>query len=268
LYYLDEGKNGLNIGAAVLVREIEKSVLINAKYPLLSEAASQIGSSQIRNMGTVAGNLCQQVRCWYYRRSPDTGISFDCWRKNENNTCYAANGENQNHSIFVRGQCCAVCPSDLATALTALDSSLNVTGSSGDRIIPIAEFYTARGNVLENHEIIQGITIPQMEAVIKQKFLKFRVRRSIDFATVSVATVLQMKDDLVADARVVLGGVSLVPYRAFEAEKFLTGHPLTEESITKAAEAAISSARALTRNSYKIKITQTLVRRALRDGYL
>ena len=139
--YVVENEGGMAIGALTLINDIERSCVIRSKYPVLFEAAHAIAAPQIRNMSTIAGNLCQDVRCWYYRRSPVTGITFNCRRKTEDGICYAVNGENQYHAILGATKCFAVCPSDIAIALLALGAKINTVNTSGGRVIPMENFY-------------------------------------------------------------------------------------------------------------------------------
>ncbi len=261
--YVSENANGIAIGALTVINDIERSALLKSKYPILFEAARSIASPQIRNMATIAGNLCQDVRCWYYRRPPITGVSFPCRRKKENGICYAVNGENQYHAIIGGTKCFAVCPSDMATVLLALDAKVNTVNTRGGRVIPIDKFYTAFGNILETNEIVTAIQVPKVKSGVKQRFLKFRLRKAIDFAIASVAVVITLDNNIVSDARIILGGVSPMPYRAVKAEGILIGDPITESLAAKAAEASISDAMPLSKNGYKIPIIKTLVKRAL-----
>ncbi len=261
--YVIENATGLSIGALTLINDIERSTLIRSKYPILFEAAGSIASPQIRNMATIGGNLCQDVRCWYYRRSPATGISFNCRQKIDDGICYAIDGENQYHSIFGENKCCAVCPSDMATVLLASDAKINTVSTSGGRIIPIDKFYTTFGNILEPNEIITAIQVTEIASGAKQRFLKFRLRKAIDFAIVSVATVITLNDNVVSQARIVIGGVSSKPYRAVKAEGILTGEPITERIAEKVAELSVKDAMPLSKNAYKVPVVKTLVKRAL-----
>lgn len=254
---------GIAIGALALINDIERSVLIKTEYPILFEAARFIGSPQIRNMATIGGNLCQEVRCWYYRRSPVTGISFDCWRKSKEGICYAINGENQYHAVIGIGECYAVCPSDMATVLVALDAEINTVAPEGTRVISVDEFYTASGNVLEPNEVITAIQVPKVGPSAKQRFLKFRLRKAIDLAIVSVAAVIRLNNTIVDDAKIVLGGVSLKPYRATKAEDILRGGRITESVAAKAAKEAVGDAMPLGKNGYKVPIIEALVKKAL-----
>jgi xanthine dehydrogenase YagS FAD-binding subunit len=263
LDYILETPDGLDIGPLTVIRDIERSALIRGGFPLLAETAQSIGSPQIRNMATMGGNLCQEVRCWYYRRSPLTGISYDCRRKKEDGVCYAVNGENENHAILGEGECFAVCPSDMATALLSLDAKIRAVSPQGKRIIPIGEFYTNLGNVLEPNEIITGIQVPKGKGDTKQRYLKFRTRKAIDFSMGSVAVVIEQDNHAVSSARITLGGVSSIPYQAVKAEKFLKGESLTKTVAEKAAEASVSDALPLSKNGYKVPIAKTLVKRAL-----
>ncbi len=261
--HIIEEASGIAIGALTLINDIEKSTLIKSKYPILFEAAHSIASPQIRNMATIGGNLCQDVRCWYYRRSPVTGISFDCRRKRKNGMCYAVNGENQYHAVIGGTECFAACPSDMATALLALDARINTVDITGGRVIPIDKFYTALGNVLEPDEAVTAIQVPEVGTGVRQRFLKFRLRETTDFAIVSVAVAITLNDNLVSDARVVLGGVAPGPYRAVEAEDVLIGEPITESVAARAARASVNEAKPLSKNGYKVPIIQALVKRAL-----
>ena len=255
--------SGIAIGALTLINDIERSALIKSKYPILFEAARFIGSPQIRNMATIGGNLCQEVRCWYYRRSPVTGISFNCCRKSKDGICHAINGENQYHAIIGIGECYAVCPSDMATVLLALDAKINTVAPEGSRVISVDEFYTASGNVLDPNEVITAIQVPKVGSRVKQRFLRFRIRKAIDFAIVSVAAVIGLNNNVVGDAKLVLGGVSPKPYRATKAEDILRGERITESVAAKAAKEAVGDARPLSKNGYKVPIIEALVKRAL-----
>ena len=262
---IHECPEGVEIGSLTTIDDIDHSALIKNNIPLLSEIAGSVGSPQVRNMGTLGGNLCQDVRCWYYRRSPVTGISFNCRRKKEGHGCFAANGENENHAIFGECACVAVCPSDLAMGLTALGATINTVSPGGGRVIPISQFYTALGHVLESDEIITHVRIPDVKADTRQRFLKFRVRKAIDFSTVSVSSVVTVTGSTIDDARIILGGVSPVPHEAIRAEQALLGERLTEGVAEEAARASVSDAVPLAKNGFKVPLVKALVKRALLD---
>jgi len=255
-------KGGLRIGATVTLMEIEDHADIIKQYPGLAEAAASVGTPQIRNMGTVGGNLCQRPRCWYYRLE-----NAKC-RKKGGNVCYAAAGQNKYNAIFPTGPSNIVHPSDLATMLVALGATITIAGPTPTRTQPLEEFFVTpeqnvrAENILKPGEIVTEVTIPT--AVGRSTYLKFKERESLDFAMSAVAAVIEKAaDGTVKTARIVLGGVASIPWRVEETEKFLTGKPLTQENIDKAATMALDGAAPLEMNAYKVPLTQALVRRAL-----
>lgn len=261
LAYIREDAQGLKIGPLTTIAQIARSETVRERYPLVAQAASVVGAAQVRNMGTLAGNLCQQVRCWYYRRSPVTGTSFFCRRKG-GERCYAVAGENEHHAIF--GDVCdAVCPSDLAPALVALQAVVRTAGPDGEREVPLEHFYTPMGNVLQPDEMITGIEVPAPSSNTRERFLKFRLRKAIDFAIASVAAAVTTESGVVTDARIVLGGVAPGPYRAVSAEEIITGQALSGSLAETAARAALSGASPLSKNAHKVPIAEALVKRAL-----
>jgi xanthine dehydrogenase YagS FAD-binding subunit len=262
LTHITEDAEGLKIGALTTIKGIETSIIIRDKYSLLVEAAQSVASPLVRNMATIGGNLCQDVRCWYYRRSPVTGLSFFCHRKG-GEQCFAANGENQYHAIIGGNQCHAVCPSDMATALLALGARVKIASPTGDKTVTLEEFYTPLGNILKPDELITEIQVPTPKLSNKQRYLKFRLRRAIDFAISSVASVITTEAGVVSQSRIVLGGVSPTPYRAISAEETLKGKVITVSIAETSAKAALSEAVPLSQNTYKVPITESLVRRAI-----
>lgn len=262
LAYITEDAEGLKIGTQTTIKDIETSVIIRNKYSLLVEAAHSVASPLVRNMATIGGNLCQDVRCWYYRRSPVTGLTFFCHRKG-GEQCFAVNGENQYHAIIGGNECHAVCPSDMAPALLALGARLKIAGPTGDKTVPLEGFYTSLGNILKPNEIITEIQVPTLRSGSKQRYLKFRLRKAIDFAISSVASVITIEGGVVSQARITLGGVAPTPYRALSAEETLKGKVITESLAATAAKAALSEATPLSQNAYKVPITESLVKRAI-----
>jgi xanthine dehydrogenase YagS FAD-binding subunit len=262
---IKENSEGLEIGALARIHDIERSPILRETYPLLYEVAHSIGSPQIRNMATLGGNLCQEVRCWYYRRSPSTGISFICRRKKEGNPCFAMNGENENHAILGESECLAVSPSDMATGLFALDAQINTVSSKGEKVIPIRDLYTPLGHILEPDEIITCVSVPKVRPHTKQRFLKFRPRKAIDFSTVSVSSVITTVNGLIRDARIVVGGVSSLPYEATAAEQILIGQSMKETVAEKAAEAAVRDAVPLSKNGFKVPLVKALIKRSISE---
>jgi xanthine dehydrogenase YagS FAD-binding subunit len=251
----------LKIGALARLSELGSSRLLRERYPALAEAAYAVASPQIRNVATLGGNLCQDVRCAYYRYPSQVGGAVDCARKH-NGPCLAPKGDNRNHAIMGGRRCFAVCPSDTAVALAALDASLVVAGSHGEHSIPVSEFYTPLAHRLKNGEMVTRIEIPAM-SLPQQRFIKFALRRSIDFAIVSVAVAASVSDGICNDVRIALGAVAPGPVRATAAEEFLRGKPINEETAAEAASLALAGAKPLSKNGYKIDIATALVKRGL-----
>lgn len=257
-------KSGLTIGALVTITQLEEHAGVRASFPGLAEAAHSIATPQIRNLGTVGGNLCQRPRCWYYRLE-----EIICLKKG-GTECYAAEGENKYNAILGGGPSYIVHPSDLAPMLMALGASVSVIGGEGKRVIPLDKFFTLpsenirRENVLRNDEIITHIQVPASPIAARSTYLKFKERESMDFAMSAVAAALQLgPNNQVAQARLVLGGVAPIPWRATGAETFLVGKTLSSDVLEQAATLALEGAQPLEKNAYKVPLTKTLVRRAL-----
>ncbi len=259
---VQEDENGLKIGALTRLADIVRSPIIRGRYGVLAEAAESVASPEIRNMGTIGGNLCQDTRCWYYRYPHLMGGRIKCHRKGKG-PCFAVKGDNRYHAIFDGKKCFAVCPSDMAVALAAMDAEIRVVGEYDERVIPVMDFYKTLGYVLNPDEMICSIEVPRPPEDGSQSFIKFRVKAAVDFAVVSVATAARMGDGLCKEARIVLGAVAPTPYRAREAEEAIQGKPLDKTTVAEAAEAAVIHAKPLSRNAYKMEIVKTLVRRAL-----
>ena len=256
---------GLTIGALVTLTELEEHAGVRKSFPGLSEAAHSIATPQIRNLGTVGGNLCQRPRCWYFRLE-----EVVCLKKG-GSECYAASGENKYNAIIAGGPSHIVHPSDLAPMLVALGASVTVAGASGKRVIPLDKFFTLpsegnirRENVLKNDEIITEIFVPASLLAARSTYLKFKERESLDFALASAAVAVRLApDQTVREARIVLGGVAPIPWRVPNAEKFLVGKNLKPDVLAEAAKLALADAKPLEKNAYKVPLAQTLVRRAL-----
>jgi len=261
---ISEDAEGLKLGSLTTIKDIEQSALIRNKYGILTQAAHRVASPHVRNMATVSGNLCQEVNCWYYRRSPLTGISFSCYRKGGTG-CHAVNGDNRYHAIISDCGCHSAFTSDMAPALMAMDARLKIASSTGERVVPIEDFYVPPGTILKPNELITEIQLPTPRPGARQQYLKFGVRKTIDPALSSVALVITTDAGKVADARIVLGGVAPAPYRSTEAEAVIRGRAITEGLAEAAAEAAVSRATPLAMNAYKIPLTKALVRRAIAE---
>jgi len=256
---------GLTIGALVTLTELEEHAGVRKSFPGLSEAAHSIATPQIRNLGTVGGNLCQRPRCWYFRLE-----EVNCLKKG-GSECYAAKGENKYNAIIGGGPSYIVHPSDLAPMLLALGARVTVSGAAGRRVIPLDKFFTLpsegnirRENVLGNDDIITEVFVPASAFAARSTYLKFKERESLDFALASVAAAVQMgSSKTVREARIVLGGVAPIPWRVPAAEKYLVGKELKPDVLAEAAKLALADAKPLEKNAYKVPLTQTLVRRAL-----
>jgi xanthine dehydrogenase YagS FAD-binding subunit len=264
---ITEDAEGLRIGTLTTIHDIETSPIIRDEYSMLSEAAHLVASPQIRRMATIGGNLCQSTNCWYYRMEPVTGTTFICRRKG-GTTCYATAGDNRYHAIMGGKGCFAPCLSDLAPALVALDAKLKITGPDGERGTTVEQFYTPLGNILKPNELITEIRVPTIKPGTRQRYFKFRLRKAIDPALSSVAAAITAEAGVVVDARIVLGGVAPMPYRAFAAEGMIRGKVITENLAEISAKAAMSEAAPLSGNAYKVPITKALIKRALLDHSL
>ncbi|MFZ7110196.1 MAG: FAD binding domain-containing protein [Desulfatiglandales bacterium] len=262
LEHIEEKAAGLKIGALTRLVDIVKSPIVLSGFCALAEAAKSVATPLIRNMGTIGGNLCQDVRCWYYRYPHQMGGRMICRRKGKG-PCFAVKGDNRYNAIMGAKACFAVCPSDTAIALTALGSGVKIVGPNGTRTLPIGDFYTPMGYALNPDEILTEIKIPKPPQGCRQTFLKFTLREPVDFAVVSVASLLTVKDGVCTQARIVLGGVAPTPLRARGAEQAIEGRTVNKATAEEAAEAAVSGAKPLSKNAYKIEITKALVKRAI-----
>jgi xanthine dehydrogenase YagS FAD-binding subunit len=224
-----------------------------------------VATPQIRNAATIGGNLCQDVRCWYYRYPRHIGGPILCARKGKG-PCLAVKGDNRYHALMGAKKCFAVCPSDAAVALAALDAQIVMAGPEGERRTAVTEFYNPMGNSLKRGEMVTGVEVPSVEKEARQAFLKFTLRKPVDFAIVSVATVITVNGGVCTDARIALGAVAAGPVRATKAEKILVGRPIDEKAAADAGEAALAGAKPLSMNAYKIEIAKTLVKRSILQG--
>jgi xanthine dehydrogenase YagS FAD-binding subunit len=256
LDYIREDGGVLKIGALTRLEDIAKSPVVQAKYHALAEAAHRTASPHIREMGTIGGNICQLNRCWYFR-NPDN--RFNCIRKG-GKACFAMSGENRYHSIFgAVKMCVAVNPSDIAPALVALDAKIktNRRTLAGEQFWDMA---VPGSTVLAAGEIVTEIQVPAPAAGVKSAFIKFAIRKSIDFPIVNCAAAIGG-----GNARICLNAVYNKPYRASKAEEAIKGKALNEANAEAAGDAAISGARSLPgdRNKWKIQIAKVMVKRAI-----
>ncbi len=255
-------RTGIKIGSTVTLNRLETSDAINEKFHILAQTAREIGTTQIRNTGTIGGNLCQRPRCMYFRHP-----HFVC-RKKGGKTCFAMTGEHRYyHSIIEHGKCVMAHPSDMAPALIALRATAILASPEGEREIPLQDFFLPATQFTETalkpDEFLSTIKVPPPKEENYQAFLKSRIRRASDFALSSVAIVSQISDGVCHDIQLVLGGVAPFPYIASQAMERLKGRKLTEKVISQAADASVEKARPLSGNRYQINLTRVLVRRAL-----
>lgn len=256
---------GIEIGAATTLREIIRDGRLDRDYGLLVAAANHVASPQIRNVGTLGGNLVQDARCWYYRR----GLS--CYRAG-GNTCYAdtPNGMNREHCVFGASRCVAVSPSDTATAIVALDAALVVQSVGRERVVSADDFFVGpathitRMTCLEPGEILTAVRLPAKWASKKFYFEKVADRNVWDFALVSIAAAISMDSDTIGDSRIVIGGVSATPHRLLNVERAVRGKTLSGETADEVAPLASKGARPLNANQFKLPLMENLVRRAMR----
>jgi xanthine dehydrogenase YagS FAD-binding subunit len=265
LWGIQETKEGgLRIGALTTITEIAESETVRDRYPALAIAASEVASPQLRNQGTIGGNLCQKPRCWYYRGE------FYCLRKG-GSTCYAYQGENQFHCIFgSSGICYITHPSDMAPVLFAYEAILHIAGPKGTRSLPIEKFYVLPGQdvkketVLKPNEILTEILLPPQVKGLHSSYRKVRARQSWDFALAGVALALKFKGDRVEKASVVLSGAAPIPWRSKKAEQTLAGNTLDTDTITQAVDAALINSEPLEKNKYKIHLFRGILEEELR----
>jgi xanthine dehydrogenase YagS FAD-binding subunit len=245
---------GLRIGALTTLTEVAHNKIILERYPALAKGALEAASPQLRNQGTIGGNICQKPRCWYYRGE------FHCLRKG-GDRCYAYQGENLLHCIFGSGGICFIThPSDTAPALVAYEATVQVAGPKGTRRVPLAKFYVLpaedvkKETVLRPNEIVTEILLAPPVQGLRSSYRKVGARQSWDFALAGVALALKFNGDRVERARVVLSGAAPIPWRSKEVEEAITGKRLDADTITRAAEAAVKNAEPLDQNGYKIPL--------------
>ncbi|GBC98462.1 Putative xanthine dehydrogenase YagS FAD-binding subunit [bacterium HR17] len=256
-------RDGLRLGALVTLTEIETHSVIRQRFTALAEAAHSVATPQIRNVGTIGGNLCQRPRCWYYRDEHTL-----CLKKG-GPLCYAYNGENKYHAILGGGPCYIVHPSDCAPALIALNATVTLVSPRGKRTLPLEEFFVLPSRrldhetVIEPDEVLVEVHVPTPPSNTRSTYLKFREKKSLDFAVTGAAVALRLRDGVCEDVRVVLSGVAPIPWRASEAEAVLKGNRITPQLAEQAGKAAVAKAQPLAQNAYKIPLTQAIVKHAV-----
>jgi len=254
---------GLKIGAAVKITDLAENAQVAKMYPALVEAAGEVGTPQIRNQGTLGGNINQRPRCWYYRNE-----EFICYKKG-GNTCFAPTGENQFHAIFGNGPTHIVHPSSLAVPVVAYGAKFRLVGPNGERIVDAADYFTMptmqnvrMENVLAPDELLTHVILPP-PGNVKHGHYEVRFKASHDWPIAFATVILAMNGNRVGSARVVMGAVAPVPWRAQAAEQALAGKTIDERTAAQAAEAALIGARPMSQNGYKVQVAKTAVKRAI-----
>lgn len=262
-----ETGDGIEIGALTTLTDIARNELLRERFGLLCDAAARVASPQIRNVATLGGNVSQDARCWYYR------AGMDCYRAG-GTVCYAdtPDGMNREHCLFGASRCVAVSPSDTAPALVALDASMVVRSSRGERIVAAEDFFIGpdvdieKMTVLKPGEILTAIRIPETWAGADFYFEKVADRKTWDFALVNIAAALKSTGDVIDDLRVACGGVQCVPRRLKVVEDIVRGSSRNAATADLAAGSAARGASPLNHNHFKIPLMENLVRRAIRDS--
>lgn len=260
-----ETSDGIEIGAVTTLTEIASNPLVQDRFGLLAQAAGVVASPQIRNVGTLGGNLVQDARCWYYRRG------LDCYRAG-GNLCYADSPEglNREHALFGASRCVAVSPSDTAPALVALDATMVISSESGQRTVPAQDFFVGPDRdilnmtVLNEGEILTAVRIPNTFANAEFYFEKVADRNVWDFALVSIAAAVKVSGGTIQDVRLAAGAVECVPRRLEAVENALRGQQRSEALADQVAAIATDGARPLNYNNFKIPLLANLVKRAVR----
>jgi xanthine dehydrogenase YagS FAD-binding subunit len=264
---IKEANGGLEIGATAPLTQVVKHAVVQEKFKILAEAAELVASPQIRNQGTLGGNISQDTRCWYYRSG------WSCYRAG-GNICYAdtPTAINREHAIIEQDRCVAVSPSDTAPALIALDAELVITSSRGERVIKAEDYFVGpqiditRMTALQPGELLTAIRIPSTWAGATFYFEKVRDRNVWDFPLVNVASALKLSGQTIQQGRIAVGAVAARPLRLTAVEGAIAGKPRNEETAAQAGELAIQGAQALRYNAYKIPLMRNLVKRAIRGN--
>lgn len=264
---IKEANGGIEIGAMTTLTEVSRNPLIKDRYGLLAEAAGLVASPQIRNQGTMGGNVAQDARCWYYR------AGWPCYRAG-GNICYAdtPTAVNREHAIFDADRCVAVNPSDTAPALIALDAQMVISRGGSELIVPAQDFFVGpevditRLTMLQPGDLLTAVRLPGTWAGKSFYFEKVRDRQVWDFALVNIASAINASGNSISEARLVVNGVAARPYRLEAVEAFVRGKGRDEQTAEQAGELAVQGAVLLRHNGYKVPLMKNLVKRAIRGA--
>jgi len=262
---IDVSDDAIAVGAAVTNSQLAWHPAVRDRFPVLSQAILSGATTQIRNMATVAGNILQRTRCPYFR-----DVHASCNRRQPGSGCDALDGFNRGHAVLgVSEHCIATHPSDMCVALAVLDADVHTVRADGTtRAIPFSEFHRVPGRTphveveLAHGELITHIVLPRLPAARRSHYLKVRDRASYEFALAAAAVVLDLEGDTIRAARLGLGGIATKPWRATEAERFLTGREASDETFRGAAEIALSGAVAREHNHFKVELAKRTIVRA------
>ena len=259
---------GVRLGALARMSDVARAPIVYQRYPAVSQALLLGASEQLRNMASMGGNLCQRTRCAYFRDNVSP-----CNKREPGTGCSALEGLNRGHALLGTSEhCIATHPSDVAVALAAFDAVVHTAGPRGRHEIAIDHFYLLPGETpevehpLRHGELIVAIDLPPLGIARYSRYLKFRDRQSYEFALVSVAAAIDVRDEVVVNARLALGGVATKPWRARRAEEALIGEPATEERFAIAAAAELETAEPRTYNAFKVELAQRAIVRGLREA--
>ena len=264
---IKEANGGLEIGAMTTLTEVSHNQMVKERYALLAEAAGLVASPQIRNQGTMGGNVSQDARCWYYR------AGWPCYRAG-GNICYAdtPTAVNREHAIFDADRCVAVNPSDTAPALIALDAQMVINRAGSELVVPAQDFFVGpevditRLTMLQPGDLLTAVLIPGTWAGKSFYFEKVRDRQVWDFALVNIASAINAAGNSISEARLVVNGVAARPYRLEAVEAFVRGKGRDEQTAEQAGELAVQGAVPLRHNAYKVPLMKALVKRAIRGA--
>ena len=257
-------KDGLRIGALTKLNQIAEHPIVIKKYNVLREAVSELATLQLRNVGTLGGNICQRPRCFYFRGD------YDCIRKG-GDTCFAITGNNKFHCIVGGGPCYIVHPSDTAVALIAMDAKFKIFNGKEEKIILAQDFFIlpevndTKENILQKGDLLLEIIVPPIEKELVGKYIKVKERGTWDFAMVSIAGVFNMDGNKIKNGKIAFGGVAPIPWEEEIVNQNLINLNLSKENINRISTLAFKQAEAMSMNSYKIKMARNLIKKILLD---